>query len=118
MKKLLLSLFLVLMIGSSAFAAQVLVKWQPSERAKGYKIYISDDNGQSWTVLEDDIPQNQTQAVIEVPDHKLILIRVSAYNDFGETINSASGAFFNSDWRRPEMPSQIGLQWNLNPNNS
>jgi len=110
MKKICLALFGVL-FAMTAYAADIHLKWDPSSgNVTGYRLYMSEDQGQTWTILKDNIPGTVTEANVTVPDHKLLLIRASAYNSFGESIRTNAGVFYNSDWTKPKSPSGTGVR--------
>jgi len=108
MKKILLFIILTFSFVSLALAADITLRWDASEGATGYKLYISTDNGQTWDAGTD--VGNVTTYTLTVPDHQLVLIRASAYNDFGESIRTDAGVFYNSDWLAPEKPSGTGVK--------
>ena len=108
MKKILPFIILAFSFVSLASAADITLQWDPAEGATGYKLYISTDNGQTWSEGID--VGNVTTYTLTVPDHQLVLIRASAYNNFGESIRTDAGVFYNSDWLAPEKPSGTGVK--------
>ena len=101
-------LIFILLISTISNAAEITLHWDASENATGYKIYISLDCGQSW---DDGLDVgNVTTYKINVPDHQLVLLRASAYNNFGESIRTDAGVFYNSDWKRPGKPSEASVE--------
>ena len=108
MRKLLMTIACVLLV-STASAADIHLKWDPSTGATGYKLYMSTDNGQTWDAGSD--VGNVTEvAAFTVPDDQLVLIRVSAYNAQGESIRYDAGVFYNSSWKVPSQPSGAGIE--------
>ena len=114
----------LIVLGMIAFAhaADVQISWMASDGATGYILEASVDNGQSWSLSVDTgliAPINYTAGTVTLslcyyawtglPDAGLVLIRVTAYNSFGQTINTSSGAWINKTWVSPPMPSGVGV---------
>lgn len=94
---------------SVVHAANIYIKWDASDGATGYKLYMSIDNGQTWDTGSD--VGNVTEVTdFSVPDGQLVLIRVSAYNAQGESIRHDAGVFYNSSWKVPSQPSGAGIE--------
>lgn len=105
MKKIFLILAIIL-VATSALAADVNLKWDPAEGATGYRIYMSADSGATWQAPVD--VGNVTEYVYQgVPDSGLILFRVSSYNQNGETVKCQSGCWFRGDWIPPASASGL-----------
>lgn len=98
----------VFLVFGLAHAADITLSWDPSDGATGYKIYMSTDNGQTWGDGLD--LENVTEYQCHAPDAGLLLFRVSAYNDFGESIRNEAGAWYCGNWKPPIRPSGIGIQ--------
>ncbi len=93
MKKFLLILVMVLS-ASFALAADVDLKWEASTGAMGYKIYKSEDSGITWeTPL--DVGNVTTYKYLNVIETKMVIFKVSAYNEFGESVRHWSGAWYD-----------------------
>jgi len=112
MKKLFFCILTALMLifAVNCLAADVLLKWDAAQYATGYKLYISADNGVTWDAGID--VGNVTQyTYLGVPDTGLQLFRVSAYNQYGETITAWAGSWFNGDWIPPT--EALGLRGDI-----
>jgi len=110
MKKILILLFAICMIISTeAFAADVDLGWESVESATGYKLYMSEDSGATWSAPID-VGDVITFTYSGVPIDKLVLFRVSAYNDNGETIRLWSGAWYNELWKPPQAAIGLGIR--------
>jgi len=108
MKKTLIAIA-ILAMASVVMAADINLAWNASEKATGYKIYQSVDNGATWESGLD-VGNVLTYIVPFVPDSGLVLFRVSAYNTKGETITYWSGAWYNGDWRPPSPAGGLGIE--------
>ena len=101
-------IFAILLIPSLCFSADVDLSWLVEAEATGYKIYMSQDLGQTWDsgldvgLAQQDpiIPAQRTYTYTGVPEDKIILFKCSAYNDDGEGIREWSGAWY--DFRKKE----------------
>ncbi len=103
------SMFFVLgfmILAGVSFATDIKIGWDITPAATGYKVYESVDQGATWRQVLD---TNSTNATIAMPDHGLVLLRVSAYNRSGETIRMGSGIWFNGDWLPPKRPKDVGV---------
>ena len=108
MKKL---IFLLIFGFSTAFAADVPVKWDPVLEATGYKVYQSInpcDAIPTWIEVAN--VTDVTVIIPDVPDSGMVLFRVSAYNSNGESIRYWSGAWYRGDWKPLESPGGTGIQ--------
>lgn len=117
MKKLFLALIVVLVLAFSAQAADITLQWDASVGATGYMVYISTDNGETWDSGRDTgslTPNEQgdvSYIYIGAPDSGLTLLKVSAYNDHGESDLPISGAWHWSDMPQPpQVPGSAGIQ--------
>lgn len=85
--------------------------------ATGYSLEYSSDAGATWSDSLDVgaiAPIVYTSGELTksictytwqgLPDGSLILVRVTAYNNFGATTNTLSGAWINTAWQAPESP--------------
>ena len=96
MKKILFLVCAVLIV-LPAYAGQITLSWQPSTGATGYRIYESQDYGNTWLLVEDLSAQPlPTSTSIDTPEGQLVLYRVSAYNTKGEVIQYIQGAWYDS----------------------
>ena len=106
-----------------ASAADVGVSWKASEGATGYILEASTDNGLTWATSIDvgavqavDYISGENHLLLcsytwaGLPDTGLVLVRVTAYNAYGATINTSSGAWFNKAWVSPPAATGIGVQ--------
>jgi len=84
------------------------LRWDASAGVTGYKIYMSTDNGTSWSVPVD-VGNTLNHTYTGVPDIGLILFRVSAYNTQGESIRFWSGAWYCEDWKPVLAPTGTGI---------
>lgn len=112
MKKLFLCLFCLAVLGFTVncLSADVFLVWEPAQYVTGYKIYRSVDNGVTWDAGID-VGNVTEYTYLAVPDSGLNLFRVSAYNAYGEVINSWAGSWFNGDWSPPT--NATGLRGDL-----
>lgn len=110
MNKILL-LLIAILLGCSNFviAADVPLSWDAVEGVTGYKVQMSVDMGASWSVEKDAGNQN-TYIWVGVPDTGLVLFRAVAYNNFGESVQTKSGAWYCGDWELPNSPNGLGIK--------
>lgn len=99
MKRVLLVVFVFLFLASAAYSTEKTVEWDPVTAADGYRISISADSGQTWAQVSE-VLAPIVEAVIDVPDGQLILIRASAYNNISEAVSTHTGVWFNSTWQK------------------
>ena len=107
MKKL---LFLLLLVPSVAFSADVDLKWMVAANATGYKIQMSTDNGVTWDAGLDvgDVTQH---LYLGVPETGVVLFRAVSYNATGqETIRPEAGAWYNFQWVPPGTAGGLGVE--------
>ena len=105
MKRLLFSALIVLM-ATTVYAAEKTVEWDTVDGAAGYKITISIDSGATWAEVAD-VTAPAATATITIPDHGLVLIRASSYNNIGEATNTISGVWMNEDWNITAIPKAL-----------
>ena len=109
MKKLIITLAIIVLFPTLALAADVTMTWEPSTGATSYKVYMSTDNGSTWPTVKD--VGNVTDYVwTDAPATGLVLWRVSAYNATAEAIRTEAGVWYNADWHDPETPKGIGVE--------
>ena len=108
MKKVLLAL-LILTVATPAISADVVLSWNASAPATGYKLYQSVDQGATWDAGTD-VGNVTNHLILNVPDSGLVLFRVGAYNTFGESIRTWSGAWYNGDWQLPASVGGTGIE--------
>ena len=94
-----------LLFPSWVWAVTVTLQWQPVAGATQYTVYQSVDQGTTWTTATTATTNN---ASIDAPETGLVLFRVSAKNDVGETINFDRGAWFDAKWSR--IPGKLAVQ--------
>ena len=100
---------LALFFALPAFAGEVTLRWDanPEPDVMGYRVYQSDDLGQTWQRVAD---TNSTSATLTVPDDKMILFKVSAYDGTYETVRNESGVWYNGSWNPPAKPKEVGVR--------
>lgn len=98
-------LYALSILPTLAYAGQLEISWQAVSGATGYKLSQSIDQGTTWTQIGD---VTTIQTTITVPDDKLVLIRVSAYNTAGESIRLTSGIWY--DRRQDKTPQAITVK--------
>ena len=98
-----------LFLASMTYAVEKTVEWDPVISADGYRVSISSDLGETWAQVSE-VLAPVVIAVIDVPENQLILIRASAYNNISEEVNTYSGVWFNSTWRKISPPTEIRTQ--------
>jgi hypothetical protein len=108
MKKVFLAVLFILFITTLSFGADVTVKWDVASNADGYKVYMSEDLGVSWTGQDAGTATQYTWT--GAPDDKLILFNVSSYNAVGESIWWGNGVFFDGTKVPPGFPTEITMQ--------
>jgi len=101
-------LTLLILTATAAWGADITLRWDASDGAEGYRIYQSTDTGAMWDAGAD--VGNVTQYTITVPDSGLVLIRIGAYNAQGEVIRYNAGAWYNGDWKLPNVASGAGVE--------
>lgn len=106
-KTLFLSLVFIFM-ASLAPAADINLRWDPSDGATGYKIYKSLDLGVTWSVGMD-VGNVETIRILNVEENLLILFRISAYNQTGEAIRTEYGAWYDHRKKPPINPTGLGI---------
>lgn len=109
MFKIFLVVLIFSLIGSPGFAAEVTLKWDPSEGATGYKIQKSVDIGVTWSPGVD-VGNVTTYTYSNVEENVFVIFRASAYNAVGESIRTWSGAWFDSRKKPVSAPSGQGIQ--------
>jgi hypothetical protein len=112
MRRLLRALFFLAVLvlgGSVGFAADVSLKWDPSEGATGYKVQKSLDLGVTWSTGID-VGSVTTFVFKNVEENVLVLFRASAYNAAGESIRTWSGAWFDARKKPVSPPSGQGIE--------
>lgn len=125
MKSLFLILFCLFLFccSEAAFAEDIDLQWQQADRADGYKVQISEDNGNTWVEIsgftvtlfslqdvDTQIITNMAKTTITVADNKLILVRIGAFNNAGTTWRLEAGIFYNTLWKPLNPPSGIGIK--------
>ena len=108
MKRFLFAVIMVLM-ATTAFAADIPIAWDAAGGATGYKIQMSTDNGVTWSAGVD-VANVLTYTLLGVPDSGLVLFRVLAYNSVGEAVNMWAGAWYNGDWKPPAVAGGLGIK--------
>jgi len=110
MKKILIIMIIAvfMLFASNAFCADVMLSWDASPGATGYRIYMSVDNGATWPGITD-VGNVLTCTIPNVPDSGLILFKAEAYNSQGNAIRSWFGAWYNGDWKL-NSPGGTGIE--------
>ena len=89
-------------------AADLTVRWQPTDRATGYRIYQSVDGAQTWSIPLD--VGNITEVILtSVPEDGMVHFKVGAYNSIGETITEWQGVWFDATRRPPDVTKGLGI---------
>ena len=99
---------ILFLMAGTAFAVDATLNWDASADATGYKIFKSLDLGVTWDAGID-VGNVTTYLYTNIEETGLVIFRVSAYNDFGETINFWSGAWFNYLWLPPLSAQGLGF---------
>ena len=101
-----LAFFLILT--TPVLAADINLRWDPSDGATGYKIYKSLDLGTTWSTGVD-VGNITLYKITGVEENTLILFRVSAYNQTGEAIRTEYGAWYDHRKKPPLNPTGLGI---------
>ena len=111
MKKLIILIAAAFLLLSAcvANAADVSLEWDAVVGATGYKLYTSYDLGATWEVPTD-VTAVTVIEVTGVPEDKLVLFRVSAYDVDGESIRLEAGAWYDHRLLPLAAPSSTGIQ--------
>ena len=109
MEKFLAIIFSVLLFASFSYADDVILAWDPSTGADGYKIYMSLDRGTTWDVGTD-VGNVLTTTITGVPGSGLVIFRVGAYNASGEGVRTWSGSWYRGDWIVPPPAGGLGIE--------
>lgn len=114
----------ILVFGMIAFVygADAQISWKASVGATGYILESTTDDGQTWNLIADVgniVPTVYTAGTetlslcyytwVGIPETGLVLIRVTAYNAYGQTINTSSGAWINRSWVSPPASTGVGV---------
>lgn len=87
-----------------ANAASVTLDWDEVPGATVYRIEMSLDQGVTWqTPVE---AKTKPFVYPDVPEDRLVLFRIGAYNNFGQTVTRHIGAWFD---QRKLLPVTKGL---------
>ena len=115
-KRVLAVLFSMLSIAfaGTAIGAEVTLAWTGSPGATSYRIYQSVDQGQTWTVAIDSVPQpdpfpanGEVSVKVEnVPEDTLVLFKAGAVRGADEFPTPDKGAWYD---HRLMPPSAVGL---------
>ena len=108
MKTIIIALIFALISVTTAMAADVALQWEPVAEATGYKLYLSEDMGSTWDTPID-VGNVTTTVYPNVPEDKMVLFRVGAYNTNGETVRTWSGAWYNKLWQPPTDTKGLGI---------
>ena len=109
MLKIIAVVFPILLLASLANAADVSMRWDASANATGYKIYKSEDQGQTWDSGLD-VGNVTSYTYIGVIETGLVLFKISAYNAIGETIRHQDGVWYDHTKIPPEQASGFGAE--------
>jgi len=109
MKKLIIFLAVIFfMTSSTAFCADVVLKWDAATGATSYKIYMSVNNGTSWTVVAT-VGNVLTTTVANVPNTGVVLFRKGSVNSQGEIVYTSAGSWFNGAWALPGYNNSLSI---------
>ena len=106
--KILILILAVFFMAVQAEAIDLEMAWNASANADSYKLYMSTDLGQSWSVGVD-VGNVLTYVYPAVPDTGMVLFRVSAYNSQGEAVSYDRGAWYNRDFAPPAPAAGFGI---------
>jgi len=109
MKKIILVLVLVLGLSFTSYAANVSLEWLPEEGATGYRIYKSEDLGVTWDAGID-VEASTSIVYQDVREDAMVLFKVSAYNDSGESVAHWRGCWYDHRLMPVGYPSGLGVQ--------
>jgi len=107
--KILFLSLIFLLFNLPAFGADVVLKWDASTGATGYKIHKSIDQGVTWSTAID-VGNVTTYTYTSVEENTLVLFRASAYNAVGESVRTWSGAWYDHRNKPLPAPSGTGIQ--------
>ena len=92
--KLKLFIFLLsLLFTSFCFAAEVTLDWNNTPGATLYEIDMSLDYGVTWKPAVE--ATSKPFVYVDVPEDCLVLFRITAFNNFGQTVNRYAGAWYD-----------------------
>ena len=93
---------------ASVQAVDVKMQWNSVETATGYRLFTSSDGGITWDAGTD--MGNITEVtVLDVPEDRMILWKVGAYNANGDNICHWAGAWYDHRRRPPDSPWGLGV---------
>lgn len=102
MNKLFLIPVIIVLMASSALAADITLKWDAQADATGFRIYRSVDMGTTWTMVQE--VGNVTEYALTGQPDALTLYRIGAFNAQGDAIRYDAGAW---SWTNaPKPPAQ------------
>jgi len=105
--------FVALLITTAtlAFGEELVISWtkNPEPDIQGYRVYASDDLGQTWHQMKE-VDANTTTVTIQVSEDRMWLFRVSVFDGSQENIRTDSGLWYNGLWKPLTRPKQIGVE--------
>jgi hypothetical protein len=93
-----------------AIAASATLRWDPSDRTVGYKLYYGLESNPYEFVI--DVGNNLQQTVSGLDDTQVYYFFVTAYNEYGES-KFSEGIYFKSIQNKPPI-SNAGPDQNVN----
>jgi hypothetical protein len=94
---------------SVAFSAELTLSWDADPQADEYRVYISLDNGVTWTLAQ--ASAIHPVVVTGIPDSGLVLMRAVSWSTVsGEITRPASGIWYNGDWNPPFVPANVEVE--------
>jgi hypothetical protein len=88
------TILIFLLLSASAMAADVRLDWDASTGATGYKISMSTDLGATWQTPVD-AGMTKPFTYLNVPEDKMIIFKVAAYNTGTDEWNNYAGAWYD-----------------------
>jgi hypothetical protein len=88
------TILIFLLLSASAMAADVHLDWDVSPGATGYKISMSTDMGATWQTPVD-AGTAKPFTYPNVPEDKMIIFKVAAYNSGTTEWNNYAGAWYD-----------------------
>ena len=110
MKKIILLAIALVFISIPAFAADVKLAWDPVTGAASYKIYMSTDQGVTWT-SGINVGNVTTYTYTGVSDTVQVLFKASAIGPNGaESVGHWYGVFWDSRKKPLDVPYGLGVK--------
>lgn len=109
MKKIVILIIVFMLVATSALAADVHLRWDATQGATGYKIYMSTDGRQTWDAGVD--VGNVTEKIFTgVPETGSVDFKIGAYNPGSEMVADWRGAWYDHTKIPPGYAGGLGIQ--------